>query len=277
MTLKLILLIIGALITFLLIVWIIMSKTSMRYCKRLAKPGNRSFAHRGLHDKSLGIPENSMAAFKRALDHGFGFELDVRLTKDGVPVIMHDNAALRMTGTDCLISDSTFEQLQYLRLAGTSEKIPMFSDVLSLVDGKQAIIVEVKTNNDCDKVCRTVAELLDKYSGDFMVESFDPAAVRWFRKNRPDYVRGQLVTRFSREGKKKPLLDFLECFLLFNILGRPDFIAVNVLDVNIPGVWLNRVLFGAKEIRWTVRTPEEHRAAIDKNASSIFENFIPEQ
>lgn len=277
MLLKLILLIAGALITLLLIVWILMAKTSIRYSELLAKLDGRHFAHRGLHDESLGIPENSMAAYRRAIEHGFGFELDVRLTKDGVPVVLHDNAALRMTGVDCLVSDSTLAQLQNLHLAGTGEKIPLFSDVLSLVDGRQAIIVEIKTNNDCEKVCRTVAELLDKYDGDFMVESFDPSAVRWFKKNRPNYVRGQLVTRFSREGKRKPLLDFLECFLLFNVLGRPDFIAVNVRDVNIPGVWLNRVLFGAKEIRWTVRTPEEHRAAVNKNASSIFENFIPEK
>ncbi len=271
------LLIFAIVIVLLIFLYLFLAMPSLRGSKLLNKLDKRHFAHRGLHDKSIGVPENSMAAFKRALEHGFGFELDVRLTKDGKLVVMHDNATKRMTGVDKLVSECTYAQLQTMRLGGTSERIPLFSEVLSLVNGRQAIIVEVKTNKDCDKVCRATAELLDKYKGDFVVESFDPTAVRWFKKHRPNYVRGQLVTRFSRDGKKKILSDIAESLLLLNVLGRPDFIAVNVLDANTPGAWLNRVLFGAKEFRWTVKNIKDHRAGVDKKASSIFEGFIPEK
>ncbi len=264
-------------IILLLFLYLFLAMPAFRGSKKLNRLSKRNYAHRGLHDKSMGVPENSMAAFKRALEHGYGFELDVRLTRDGKLVVIHDENTRRVTGIPRLVSESTYAELQRLNLGGTGEKIPLFSEVLSLVNGREALIVEIKTNKNCDKVCSAAAKLLDKYKGDFVVESFDPMAVRWFKKNRPKYLRGQLVTRFSREGKKKIFADIAESLLLFNVLGRPDFIAVNVKDVNVPGVWLNRVLFGAKEFRWTVKNVKDFRAGVEKKASSIFEDFIPEE
>lgn len=270
-------LVLAIIIVVLLIVYIFLALPSFRSSKLLNRMSKKHYAHRGLHDKSIGVPENSMAAFKRALDNGFGFELDVRLTKDGKLVVIHDNNTKRVAGVEKLVSECNYSELQRLSLGGTGEKIPLFSDVLSLVKGREALIVEIKTNKDCDLVCSAAAKLLDNYRGDFVVESFDPTAVRWFKKNRPNYIRGQLVTRFSRDGKKKFFSDIAESLLLFNVLGRPDFISVNHMDANVPGVWLNRVLFGAKEFRWTVKSVKEHRAGVDKKASSIFEDFIPEK
>ena len=51
---------------------------------------HRYYAHRGLHDAQSDIPENSIAAFLKAVENGYGIELDVQLTKDGRPVIFHD-------------------------------------------------------------------------------------------------------------------------------------------------------------------------------------------
>lgn len=48
------------------------------------------YAHRGLHDNATEAPENSMAAFRKAVDAGFGIELDIQLTKDRIPVVFHD-------------------------------------------------------------------------------------------------------------------------------------------------------------------------------------------
>lgn len=261
----------------LIFLYLFLAMPSIRGSKLLSRMSKKHYAHRGLHDKSIGVPENSMAAFRRAIDNGFGFELDVRLTKDGKLVVMHDNNTKRVAAANRLVSESTYAELHTLHLCGTDERIPLFSDVLALVDGRQGIIVEVKTEKNCDKVCRAVAEMLDRYRGDFVVESFDPMAVRWFKKHRPKYIRGQLVTRFSREGKKRIVTDIIESLLLMNVLGRPDFIAVNVNDINVPGVWLNRVLFGAKEFRWTVKTLKDYRAAVEKKSSTIFEGFIPEK
>ncbi len=264
-------------IILLIFLYLFLAMPAIRRSKLLNRISSRHFAHRGLHDRSIGVPENSMAAFRRSIENSFGFELDVRMTKDGRLVVMHDNATLRMTGVNKLVSESTYAELQALRLDGTNERIPLFCDVLSMVRGREALIVEIKTADNCDILCKAVAETLDRYMGDFVVESFDPRAVRWFKKNRPHFVRGQLVTRFSRDGKRKFFADIAESMLLFNVLGRPDFIAVNVLDVNTPGAWLNRVLFGAKEFRWTVKNVKDHRAAVEKKACSIFEGFIPQK
>ena len=54
------------------------------------------YAHRGLHDNESDAPENSMAAFRKAVEGGYGMELDVQLSKDGVPVIFHDFTLERM-------------------------------------------------------------------------------------------------------------------------------------------------------------------------------------
>ena len=89
-----------------------------------------AYAHRGLHGN--GIPENSMAAFKAALEHGYGIELDIHLLKDGNLAVIHDSLLNRTTGAAGNIEDLTTAQLKDYRLEGTEETIPEFMDVLTL-------------------------------------------------------------------------------------------------------------------------------------------------
>ena len=89
-----------------------------------------SYAHRGLHGE--GIPENSMAAFRRSLEHGYGIELDVHLMKDGELAVVHDSSLKRTAGADVKIEDLTKEDLEKYPLEGTEETIPLFKDVLAL-------------------------------------------------------------------------------------------------------------------------------------------------
>ena len=77
------------------------------------------YAHRGLHGD--GAPENSLEAFRRACDAGYGIELDVQTTRDGVVVVFHDYNLSRMTGKDALLTDLTLAELKALRLDGTEE------------------------------------------------------------------------------------------------------------------------------------------------------------
>ena len=99
-----------------------------------------SYAHRGLHGE--GVPENSMAAFKAALDGGFGIEFDVHLLADGNLAVIHDSLLNRTTGQAGRIEDLTTEQLKDYRLEGTEETIPTFAQLLELYDGKAPLIVE---------------------------------------------------------------------------------------------------------------------------------------
>ena len=89
------------------------------------------YAHRGFHQKPV-VPENSMAAFKRAVDEGFGIELDVHLSKDGKLIVHHDESLLRLCGKDVKICDLTSEELASYRLAGTEEPLPHLEEVLKI-------------------------------------------------------------------------------------------------------------------------------------------------
>ena len=156
-----------------------------------------SYAHRGLHSDT--VPENSMDAFSRALNGGYGIELDVHLMKDGNLAVIHDASLKRTAGADVLIEDLCTEDLENYRLEGTEQKIPTFLEVLDLFNGKAPLIVELKpVGNNHDALCARVCAALDKYTGVYCIESFDPRCVYWFRKHRPDVIRGQLTENFFK-------------------------------------------------------------------------------
>ena len=102
------------------------------------------FAHRGLFAKDQSIPENSMAAFSNAVAHGYGIELDIQLTKDKQLVVFHDHTLTRMCGIDLPVCEMTYEELRKYTLLDTDERIPLFKDVLDLVNGKVPLLVEIK-------------------------------------------------------------------------------------------------------------------------------------
>ena len=180
------------------------------------------YAHRGLHGKDL--PENSLAAFRAAVTAGVGIELDVQLTADGEVVVFHDEDLLRMTGKAGSLYAHTYEELSALRLGGTEERIPTLREVLALVGGRVPLLVEIKPDHAVKTLCAKTAALLDEYEGKYMIESFHPLAVHWFRRHRPQVVRGQLSGLLVR-GKGRRFTMFLLQNLLFNFISLPDFIA----------------------------------------------------
>ena len=235
------------------------------------------FAHRGYHDSADGIPENSLAAFRRAVEHGFGAELDVHLSRDGRLVVMHDESLKRTCGVDRSISELTADELFAYRLEGTDEKIPFLEEVLPLFEGKTPLVVEVKpVHKNHAALCEATCAMLDNFSVDYCMESFDPRAVLWLRKNRPDIVRGQLAENFTRHGEKLAApLRFALHNLLTNALTRPDFVACRVDDRRDLSFRMATKLLGAQEFSWTVRTPEEQRAVEKDGGVIIFELFDP--
>ena len=105
-----------------------------------------SYAHRGLHNQDR--PENSMAAFRAALEHGYGIELDIHLMKDGNLAVIHDSSLKRTAGADVKIEELSLEDLDLYRLEGTEERIPLFRDVLALYAGKAPMIIELKADGN---------------------------------------------------------------------------------------------------------------------------------
>ena len=234
-----------------------------------------NYAHRGLHGGSL--PENSMAAFRAALDGGYGIELDLHLLSDGNLAVIHDSLLQRTTGAAGRIEDLTTEDLKNYHLEGTAETIPTFREVLELFDGKAPMIVELKpVGGNHAALAEEACRQLEGYSGAYCIESFDPRCLFWLKKNRPQIVRGQLSMNFFRnpEGQPLPIQAALTCHLL-NFLSRPDFIAYKFADRNRLGCFLCRKLWHIQGVAWTIRTPAEHAQAQKEGWLSIFENFRP--
>ena len=164
------------------------------------------YAHRGLHDREKGIPENSMAAFKRAAANGFGAELDVHLMKDGKLAVIHDASLLRTAGADVEIEDLTAEALEQYPLEGTEQRIPLLEEVLPLFTDRAPLIVELKAERgNAEALAAAASRVLKKYKGAYCVESFDPRCLMWLWQNEPDILRGQLSENFTAHGDAQHL------------------------------------------------------------------------
>jgi len=235
------------------------------------------YAHRGLHDNDSDAPENSLRAFEKAAEAGFGMELDVQMTKDGIPVVFHDFTLKRICGEEGRISDHTFEELQQFCLCKTNQKIPKFEDVLKLVDGRVPLIIELKIEKADLSVCREADRLLAGYGGLYCVESFHPMAVAWYRRHRREIARGQLSDAFLKEGENTGGLFFLLQHLLFNWMGRPDFIAYNCKYPNMLSRRLCRRLRRGCAVAWTVKSREQLSEAGKNFDIFIFDSFLPEK
>ena len=236
---------------------------------------NQKYAHRGLHDAEKA--ENSMSAFKAAVDHGFGIELDVRLSKDGQLVVFHDDTLDRVCGRPGRVRDFTAEELATFKLNGTEDGIPTLAEVLSMVDGQVPLLVEIKEDTSDSAVSLAAIDQLGSYKGLFMVESFNPFTVGRISKAIPDVCSGFLSAHFTKQEKNRTFIYFLAENLLTNRLCNPSFIAYDHSHHYMPALKLARLL-GARTIAWTVRSEEEEMAAYDHGFDSvIFENYIPKK
>lgn len=232
----------------------------------------RNIAHRGLHTEDKTVPENSLAAFARAVGAGYGVELDVQLSRDGKAVVFHDDTLDRVCGVPGRVDEYTFAELSELRLCGTEERIPLFSDVLCTVNGKTPIICELKTGRRNAELCEKALRLIEAYDGDICIESFDPLIVAWFRVRAPWLLRGQLACPRADyvSGGMNPLLGAALENTLFNFLARPQFIAYKIGPRPLP-VKLAEAL-GAMKVGWTSHDPANEKG----RDTVIFEYYEPE-
>ena len=234
------------------------------------------YAHRGLHDKDNGVPENSLKAFSLAAVCGFGMELDLQLTKDNRVVVHHDDSILRTCGVDKRISQMTWEELSGYKLTGSQEGVPLFSQTLEAVGGRTPLIIELKGYNDPALLCRLAMEELQGYQGLYCVESFDPRIVRWFKLHHPEIVRGQLMEKMKAgDNGLSGAQAFFARNMMTNFLTRPHFEAYDFHARDIPSLHAARRVFGMQEVSWTIRTQEDYKKAKALGNLCIFEKFLP--
>ncbi len=254
------------------------------------------YAHRGLHDNSTDAPENSMAAFRKAVEGGYGIECDVQLTKDNIPVVFHDFTLSRVArydreyesdkgvrnedgsfGVAGKVSDYTYEELLHFHLMDSEERIPRFKDFLDMVDGRVPLIVELKIELYDVSVCPIADELLKDYKGVYCIESFNPLGVKWYRKNRPEVMRGQLSDEFHKDKPEEfnGIIYFILTYLLFNCMTKPDFVAYNHKYADNLSRRICRSLYGNVAAAWTIKSEEELKAAKKNFDIYIFDSFVP--
>jgi len=231
-----------------------------------AKP----FAHRGLF--GMAGPENSLPAIRHAVALGFPIEIDVQASRDGRVVVFHDHCLERLTGHPSLLADLGWEELSPLRLEGTDTGIPLLEDVLQAVNGKVGLLIEIKSRGKPWVVESATAALLDQYSGNFAIQSFNPGTLWWFKKMRPDYLRGQISWGYGSEAPWKKVV--LANYGL-NGITRPDFIAD---DWRRLPAWAPMAIKRFQRLPllgWTVRSQAEHDRCRMWADNTIFEGFLP--
>lgn len=236
------------------------------------------YAHRGLHDGNRDVPENSLEAFRRAAEAGYGVELDVQLTRDGMLVVHHDASLKRVCGVDKAIGSLSYDELCKIPLPDGS-RVPLFSEVLALVDGRVPMIVEVKHYGGAARIAAETLKFLRGYRGAYCVESFDPRAVLFFRKNAPDIIRGQLASGNpdDKAAMGAPTYWLLKN-LLVNVAGRPHFIAYSAAHDDTLSMRLQKRLFRPLLAGWTLRSQRELDNARAKGYDyPIFELFEPKK
>ena len=215
----------------------------------------RPFAHRGLHSGKT-VPENSLLAFKRAVERGCGIELDVQYLADGGIAVFHDDELDRMTGQPGLISEETSDSISKLALLGTEERIPLLQRVLKSIDAKVPILVELKTRRTPGEFESEVARIMQAYGGKFAVQSFNHATVEWFKLNCPEFTRGLICESFNSANSNL----IADC--------RPDYIACGLDGLPESKQTIPVVV-------WTVRSASEQLSASAVADNIIFEEFLP--
>lgn len=227
-------------------------------------------AHRGVHNEK-DIIENSLEAFKEAVNKNYIIELDVHFLKDGEVVVFHDDNIERMTGINKNLKDCTYDEIRNIKLLNKNTYIPKFSDVLKLVDGKVPILIELKNDNKVGSLESSLVQILKKYNGKYAVQSFNPLSIMWFKNNYPNIIRGQLVCKFKNK-KMDNIKKFILKTMFFNIITNPDFISHSVDDLSYKEV--NKIKKNKFILGWTVRNKERYDELIKYYDNLICEKFI---
>jgi glycerophosphoryl diester phosphodiesterase len=219
-------------------------------------PGPHGFAHRGLHFGSE-APENSLAAFERAIELGAGIECDVRLSGDRSAVVFHDSDLTRMCDVSLKVEQTPAALLEGQRLSGSNQQIPALSRVLEVVGGRVPLLLELKTDRgNAARLCRAVFFDLSRRSGPIGIMSFDPKVGGWLRRNAPLIARGLVIAKDTPRHRR----------WLAVLIAAPQFLAVNRECLNAP--WVARIRRRMPVYAWTIRTSAE-RAQAEVQADAL--------
>lgn len=226
-------------------------------------------AHRGYHNNKKGIPENSVLAFKKAIDNNYLIELDVRLTKDKKLVVFHDDNLKRVCGVNKMVKDLTYRELLRYNLFDTTLKVPLFSDVIKLVNGRVPILIETKYHNRYGVLEKILINELSNYKGLYAIQSFYPMSLLWLKINTKDIPIGLLSSNFKNDLNR--LKSIIGKTLILDLFFKTDFISYDVKG--LPNNYLSYKRNKKKIVIWTIKNKKDYDLARQYTDSLICENF----
>jgi glycerophosphoryl diester phosphodiesterase len=215
---------------------------------RIAWLREQIYAHRGLHGG--GRVENSPSAFAAAIAAGIAIECDVQASADGRVVVFHDADLDRLTGESGAVAARPASELTRVVLSGSADRIPTLRDLVTYVDGRVPLLIEVKSRGKrpVSRLCRAVMRDLEGYRGAHAIMSFDQRVPKWLSRHAPRTVRGLVVT----EANARTLAGALGRRLaLWH--ARPDFLAYDLRDLPSGFAEAQRAR-GLPLLTWTVST-----------------------
>ena len=222
-------------------------------------------SHRGIHN-NINIYENTKEAIKLAKDKGYIIEIDIHLTKDNQVIVFHDYNTKRLLKDNKIVEDSTYEELNNQNIF----HIPTLKEVLDLVDGKVPLLIEIKQLKKVGKLEEEMMKILNKYKGEYAIQSFNPKVLLWFKKHYPSILRGQLSYSYKNNHFMKIKKVFLKN-MFTNFLTKPNFISYKYNELTEKKInklkKKNITLLG-----WTVRSKKEY-----KKYSHYYDNLICEE
>lgn len=235
----------------------------------------RPIAHRGLHDETKGVVENTEAAFAWAATHDYAIECDIQLTRDGEAVVFHDEALERVTEGTGLVIDHTVAQLKKLKYRQSDARMQTLNELLEQVDGKVPLVIEIKTIWDGGQPLTLRAlKVLQSYKGPYALMSFDPDAVALLAEISPNTVRGMTADRgVDPYYNILPVPRRLQLQRLSHLQKtRPHFVSFNFKDLPFAPVQSIRAM-GFPVITWTIRSKADEAQARRWCDQVTFEGF----
>jgi glycerophosphoryl diester phosphodiesterase len=236
----------------------------------------RPIAHRGLHNASERIVENTREAAQAAIAKAFSIECDVQLSADGAPIVFHDSTLERLTFAQGAVKDRTVRDLSAASFRAANAEIPTFGAFLALVAGRTPIICEIKSDFDGDmRLAEAVLALAADYAGPLALKSFDPAVVAHLRSRAPPQLPLGIVAEAHYDlGEWRSLTEAqkIECASFTHYdRTRPDFLSFSVDDLPHPTPFLLRILSQTPVMAWTVRTTAQKGKAARWADQIVFE------
>ncbi len=243
----------------------------------------RGIAHRGLHDASAGVVENTAGAARAAIAAGFGIECDVRPAAGGQPVVFHDETLERLVDGHGAVADIAASDLVRLRHRVGGESLLTFAALLDLVGGRVPLLVEVKSEWEPPQPAfmGQIAALLRVYRGPIAVMSFDPAVLLALRARVPEVPRGLISGSYGfrdggdwwRHNLSEARRRSLRAMADFDAVGA-SFAAYQVGDLPTDATKALRAR-GVPVLTWTIRTADDRARAQAYADGLIFEGFRP--